>query len=47
MNEDEYKILFSTVAKWEHENKHSKLYSSKEMEARIKKLIQGSVKPKE
>jgi hypothetical protein len=47
MNEDEYKSLFLTVAKWEHENKHNKLYNSKEMEARIKKLIQGSVKPEE
>jgi len=45
MNDQEYKELFKTIEKMEHENKHSKFYTSKEMEAKIKKMIQNSVKP--
>ena len=47
MNNDEYKLLFETIAKWEHANKHSKMNKPKEMEAKIKRLIQNSVKPEE
>lgn len=45
MKDEEYKKLFDTIAEWEHENKHNKFNKSKEMEAKIKRLIQNSVKP--
>lgn len=47
MNSEEYKKLFDTIAEWEHENKHNKTSKPKEMESKIKRLIQNSVKLEE
>lgn len=39
--------LFNQIMKWEHENKYSKEYTDKQMQERIKKLIQTQVKIEE
>ena len=39
-----YLKLFNMIMRWEHENKHSKRYSDKQMQDRIKKQIQMYVK---
>lgn len=35
--------LFNQIMKWEHENKYSKEYTDKQMQERIKKLIQTQI----
>ncbi|MBO4516438.1 hypothetical protein J5751_03245 [bacterium] len=45
-NPDERMIelkLFNQIMKWEHENKHSKEYTDRQMQERIKKLIQNQI----
>lgn len=39
--------LFNQIMKWEHENKHSKEYTDKQMQERIKKLIQTQIQVEE
>ncbi len=39
--------LFNQIMKWEHENKNSKEYTDKQMQERIKKLIQNTIKIEE
>ena len=39
--------LFNQIMKWEHENKNSKEYTDKQMQERIKKLIQTQIKIEE
>lgn len=34
--------LFNTIMHWEHDNKYTKQYTDKQMQDRIKKLIQSS-----
>ncbi len=39
--------LFNQIMKWEHENKYSKEYTDKQMQERIKKLIQTQIQVEE
>ena len=38
-----YLKLFNKIMRWEHENKHTKRLSDKQMQDRVKKEIQVSV----
>ena len=35
--------LFDTIMRWEHDNKYTKEFSDKQMQDRIKKLIQTKI----